>query len=257
MENPLVSIITPAYNSQKFIAFTIQSVQEQLYPHWEMLIIDDASTDNTCSLVEQFARTDARIKLISLKNNSGAGVARNRGIEEASGTYITFLDADDVWLPHKLQTQVGFMEENNAFVSFSSYSLMDEQGVPLHTTIKALPIVTYNKMLKSNYIGNLTGMYNAGVLGKMFMPLIRKRQDWGLWLGCIRKAGVAYGIPDSLACYRVRKDSISSNKWNLLAHNYIFYRKALNFGVLKSGVYLALFLMEHFFVKSRQTEKNT
>jgi hypothetical protein len=117
--------------------------------------------------------------------------------------------------------------------------------------------VTYKKMLRSNYIGNLTGIYNSKVLGKIYMPNIRKRQDWGLWLACLKKEGVAYGINESLAFYRIRKNSISSNKIKLLKHNYIFYRKVCNFNVLKTFFYLTLFLFEFFFVKSKFVVKST
>ncbi|GLB48129.1 glycosyltransferase family 2 protein [Neptunitalea lumnitzerae] len=258
MAKPLVSIITPTYNSEQFIEATIASVQKQTYPYWEMLIVDDASTDTTTAIISNYKRQDARIKFVALPTNKGAGYARNKAINMAKGHYIAFLDADDIWLPEKLKVQVKFMESHkDALVSFSSYQLMDEQGELMGVTIEALPEVSLGKMLKSNYVGNLTGMYNAKELGKIYMPLIRKRQDWGLWLSCIKKSGKAYGIPEVLAYYRIRKNSISSNKFNLLKHNYIFYRKALNFGILKSGTYLSRFLIEHFFVKSKQTKKHS
>ncbi|GLB52888.1 glycosyl transferase [Neptunitalea chrysea] len=258
MAKPLVSIVTPTYNSAKFISETIVSVQQQTYPYWELLVVDDASTDTTRQIVNDFKGKDTRIKLIELSSNKGAGYARNMAINEAQGHYIAFLDADDIWLPQKLKTQVTFMQQNpEVLVSFSSYELMNEDGSSKAIRIEALPKVTYNKMLKSNYVGNLTGMYNAKELGKVFMPLIRKRQDWGLWLSCIKVSGAAYGISETLARYRVRNGSISSNKMNLLKHNYIFYRKALNFGVLKSGVFLSRFLLEHFFVKTKQTKKHS
>ncbi|SFU27323.1 hypothetical protein SAMN05216480_101137 [Pustulibacterium marinum] len=253
MAKPLVSIITPTYNSEKFISETIQSVQNQTYPYWEMLIADDASSDDTRAIVSKFQQEDSRIKLIPLTKNRGAGYARNKAINMSSGRYIAFLDGDDCWKPEKLEKQVTLMEDKNITVCFSSYDLMDENSNPLGKTITALEEVDYAKMLKSNYVGNLTGMYNAEVLGKVYMPLIRKRQDWGLWLSCIKEAGKAVGILESLAYYRVRKDSISANKFNLLKHNYNFYRKALNFGVLKSSGYLTRFLIEHFLVKSKQT----
>lgn len=248
---PLVSIITPTYNSQSFITDTIHSILDQTYSNWELMIVDDASKDDTLAVVNAFT-TDPRIKIFSLKENKGAAVARNRGISEAKGDYITFLDADDLWKPHKLATQLDFMQKNAVQVSFSSYELIDEQGRPMHKKVKALPELTYKKLMKSNYVGNLTGMYDAGSLGKIYSPVLRKRQDWGLWLACIKKAGLGYGIAESLALYRVRKGSISSNKLEMLKYNYAFYRKALNFGTLKSLRMLCVFLWEHFFVKSRQ-----
>ncbi|NAS31637.1 glycosyltransferase [Flavobacteriaceae bacterium R38] len=251
----LVSIITPAFNSEAYIEETIQSVLNQTYGNWELLIVDDASADNTVKIVNRIAEKDPRIKLFELEVNSGAGIARNKAIEEAQGDFIAFLDADDLWKPEKLQKQLFFMEENNASVCYCSYELMDEDGNSLKSIVNALPHLNKNKMLKANYIGNLTGVYNAKILGKFYMPAIRKRQDWGLWLRCIEKSGRAYGINEVLASYRVRKDSISSNKFNLLKYNYLFYRKACKFGAFKSGIYLIRFLFEHFLVKSTYITK--
>lgn len=177
----------------------------------------------------------------------------NTAIENATGNYIAFLDADDLWKPEKLTKQIAFMQEKNIAVSFTSYELMDEQGKSLGKMIKALPKVNFSKMLKSNYVGNLTGIYNAEQLGKVYMPNIRKRQDWALWLTLIKKVGYAYSLEEPLARYRVRENSISSNKLNLLKYNYAIYRKALKFGAFKSGLYLIRFLIEHFFIKPQQT----
>lgn len=253
MRMPLVSIITPTYNSERFVAETIRSVLAQTYANWELLIVDDASSDETVSIVQQFAKQDDRIKLHTLQTNSGAAIARNTAIEMASGDYIAFLDADDLWKAEKLEKQIAFMQKNDIAVSFSSYELMDEAGNSLQKMIKALPKVNYSKMLKSNYIGNLTGMYDASKLGKVYMPNIRKRQDWALWLQLVHNVGYAYSLPEPLAIYRVRDNSISSNKLNLLKYNYAIYRKARNFGTFKSSIYLIRFLIEHFFIKPRQT----
>ena len=253
MHFDLVSIITPSYNSAIFITETIQSVLKQTYTNWELIIVDDASKDNTCAIVNEFIKKDVRIHFIKLGQNSGAGVARNKAIEHAKGTYITFLDADDLWKPHKLETQLKFMEKHKLSFTFSSYEQINETGTPLLKKIEALTVLDYNKLLKSNYVGNLTGIYNAEILGKIYMPEIRKRQDWVLWMRVIEKSGETKGIQESLAYYRVRKDSISANKFNLLKYNYIFYRKGLNFAPLKSVIYLIRFLVEHFFIKSKQT----
>ena len=247
----LVSIITPTFNSEKYIVETIQSVLNQTHTNWELLIIDDASTDNTLEIIEELKAKENRIKVFKFQTNVGAGTTRNKGIEEAQGDYIAFLDADDLWEPNKLEKQLKFMKENNVAVSYSSYSLIDEKGAALNKIVKALPYLDKRKIAKANYIGNLTGMYDAKVLGKIYMPTIRKRQDWGLWFRCIERADKAYGIDEVLARYRVRKHSISSNKLNLLKYNYLFYRKACNFGPLKSGIYLIRFLFEHFFIKSK------
>lgn len=253
MQQPLVSIITPTYNAENFIEATMQSVLAQSYANWEMIIIDDASSDTTVELLKKYQKADARFCHYVLKENSGAGVARNTAIEKATGKYIAFLDADDLWYPEKLSKQIAFMEANSYSVSFTSYELMDEEGNSLKKQVVALPKVDYSKMLKSNYIGNLTGIYNTETLGKVYMPKIRKRQDWALWLSLVKKAGFAYSIQEPLAKYRLREGSISSNKINLLKYNYNVYRKALKFGVLKSGLYLVRLLIEHFFIKTKQT----
>src|SRR5690606_13386425 len=183
------------------------------------------------------------IKLLKNTINSGAAISRNKGIEASQGDYIAFLDADDIWKPEKLEVQIKFMQAENCDVCFSSYEQIDETGKPLNKLVKALPELTYQKYLKSNYIGNLTGIYNAKVLGKIKVPDLRKRQDWLLWLAAIEKSGKpAKGIQESLAYYRVRNDSMSSNKINLLKHNYWVYRKGLGFSTLKSLWYMGIFL---------------
>lgn len=253
MHEPLVSVITPTYNTEAFISETIDSVRAQSYTNWEMVIVDDASSDTTVAILKKYAALDDRIKVHVLETNSGAAIARNTAIENASGSYIAFLDADDLWKPEKLTKQIAFMQEKNIAVSFTSYELMDEQSKSLGKMIKALPKVNFSKMLKSNYVGNLTGIYNAEQLGKVYMPDIRKRQDWALWLTLIKKVGFAYSLEEPLARYRVRENSISSNKLNLLKYNYAIYRKALKFGAFKSSLYLIRFLIEHFFIKPQQT----
>ena len=248
---PVVSIITATYNSAKYIGDTIESVLNQTHQYWELIIIDDASTDDTISIVKQYQKGNPKIHLLQNDNNSGAAVTRNRGVSYARGRYIAFLDGDDLWKPHKLAVQVSFMLENAIAVSYSSYEWIDETGSPLAVQIKALPELSSSKIEKSNYIGNLTGMYDTTIIGKIEAPLLRKRQDWGVWIFAIRKAGKAYGIPDSLAYYRVRQGSISSNKLDLIKYNYNVYRKALGYNMLKSSSKTLIFLLEHFFVKNK------
>lgn len=251
----MVSIITPSYNSEQFISDTIMSVINQTHKDWELIIVDDASTDNTCNIVLEFSKNDYRIKLIKQLKNLGTGVTRNTAIKATQGNYIAFLDSDDLWKPNKLETQLAYMKSKNTAICFSSYELINEYGKPLNKIIEALPKLTYQKQLKCNYIGNLTGIYNVDTLGKIYMPEIKKRQDWIMWLNAIKKSdSPAFGIKESLAYYRVRKDSISSNKLNLVTYNYNVYRKALGFSFLKSTRYLIVFLFEYFFVKSKQTK---
>lgn len=249
-----MSIITAIYNSEKFISDTILSVIEQTYTNWELILIDDNSQDKTLQKIKPFLLKNPKITLIKNNVNLGAAYTRNKGIEASKGNFIAFLDGDDVWKKNKLEVQLNFMEVNNCYVSFSSYEQIDETGKPLNKLVKAIPSLPYKKHLKSNYIGNLTGIYNAEVLGKIIAPNLRKRQDWLLWLAAIKKSGKpALGIEESLAYYRVRKNSMSSNKLELVKHNYWVYKKGLDFSTIKSTYYMLLFLIEHFFIKSKQT----
>jgi glycosyltransferase involved in cell wall biosynthesis len=252
---PLVSIITPMYNSEDFISESICSVQNQTYTNWELWLIDDCSSDKTISLVNQFIKDDSRIHLLQNKINSGAAISRNKGIEASKGAYIAFLDADDFWLPNKIVQQVAILNSGKADVCFSSYEQINEAGNPLHIKVEALSILSYKKLLKSNYVGNLTGMYNASVLGKITSPNLRKRQDWLIWLKAIETSGKpAIGIPETLAMYRVRENSMSANKFNLVKHNYWVYKKGLGYSTLQSLFKMIVFLKEHFFVKSKQNK---
>lgn len=240
------------HNSEDYISEAINSVINQAYSNWELILIDDKSEDKTLQTIKPFLKEFSNITLLKNETNLGAALTRNKGIIEAKGNYIAFLDADDLWKPHKLETQITFMETENCDVCFSSYDLIDEKGEPFNKRVTALKTLSYNKLLKSNYIGNLSGMYNANALGKITSPNLRKRQDWLLWLSAIKKSGKpAQGIPESLAYYRIRTDSMSSNKLNLVKHNYWVYKKGLGFSTLKSMYCMLVFLKEHFFVKAK------
>jgi glycosyltransferase involved in cell wall biosynthesis len=255
VDQPLVSIITPLFNAGKFINETISSILDQTYTNWEHIIVDDASTDASVMLAKRVINDDSRFKLVLLEQNRGAAYCRNYATEQARGEYIAFLDSDDLWHPQKLERQIQIMEEKHLFVTFTSYLHIDEHGNPLYKRIKALSTLSYSKQHRNNYIGNLTGIYSAGKLGKIFAPNIRKRQDWAVWLEAIRRNdGLAIGIQEDLAYYRIRQDSISSNKFDLLKYNFKFYRKHLRYSWLKSFFCLNMFLIEHFFVRPKQIE---
>ncbi|WP_424492823.1 glycosyltransferase family 2 protein [Salinimicrobium sp. GXAS 041] len=253
--SPVVSIVMPAYDASKFISESIDSVRAQTFADWELIIIDDASKDETNHLVKEYVQQDQRIKLHTLPVNQGAGFARNIGIKASEGDFISFLDADDLWKPHKLQAQLDFMRNHKLSMCYSSYELMDEEGRSLQEMVKALEKLTFSKLLKANYVGNLTGIYNAKELGKIYCPPIRKRQDWAMWLQTLKKAGEAKGILEPLATYRMRRGSISANKQEMLQYNYKVYRKVLKFSALKSSYWISRFLYEQFFVKSKQLVK--
>jgi glycosyltransferase involved in cell wall biosynthesis len=223
--NKLISIITPSYNSEKFVVQTLQSIIAQTYTHWELLIIDDCSTDSSTEVIQTFADKDCRIKFFKLSENGGAAFARNKGIKEAKGNFIAFLDSDDLWLPEKLEKQLAFMIQNNYNFTYTSYRIYNEVSKESRKTVLCTPRVNYQQLLYSNKIGCLTAMYNQDILGKIFMPTIRKRQDYALWLKILKKEKEAYGLQEILAVYRDRDHSLSNNKIEMLKWNWILYRE--------------------------------
>jgi len=250
--SPLVSVIMPSYNSSAYIEEAIKSVQKQTYKNWELWVIDDFSEDHTKERVENLMILDQRLRLIVNAENLGAGLSRNKGIDAANGAFIAFLDADDIWLPKKLQLQIDFMQQHDLAMTFASYLLMDDSGKQTGKMVKALPKLTYKKLLTSNYVGNLTGIYNVEKLGKIYAPLFRKRQDWALWISILEKIGETKAIDEVLASYRIRKDSISQNKFALLKYNFLIYYRFLDQGLFRSLNSMRIFLWEHFFVKKKQ-----
>ncbi|MEM7085948.1 MAG: glycosyltransferase family 2 protein [Bacteroidota bacterium] len=253
---PLVSIITPLFNAENYIAQTVQCVQKQSYSNWEHIIVNDASKDTSEEIVKSIAEKDPRVQLISLSENKGAAYARNHATELAQGDYIAFLDSDDLWHPEKLTKQIGFMLTHNCEVSYTSYLHINEAGKSLRKRVKALDQLPYKKQLRNNYIGNLTGIYQARTLGKILAPPIRKRQDWAVWLTAIEKSKKpALGLVEDLAYYRVRGGSISSNKLALIPHNFKFYRMHLGYSWGASVYRLLLFFWEYFVIRPRNIEK--
>lgn len=234
MAEKLVSIITPTYNCGKFIARTIESVLAQTYSNWEMIIVDDCSTDNTREVVEEYIKNDNRIKYVILEKNSGAAVARTRAMELAKGSYMAFLDSDDLWLPYKLQRQIGWMEENDYSFTCTAYDQIDEEDRPLGRVIKTVKKTDYNRLLLDCPVGNSSVVYNAEKMGKFRVPDIRKRNDDALWLQMLKKERYIMGMPDVLMRYRLRQNSVSSNKLTLIKYHWILYREIEHLGVLRS-----------------------
>ncbi|NBU81813.1 MAG: glycosyltransferase family 2 protein [Flavobacteriaceae bacterium] len=251
----LVSIITPTYNSEKFISATIQSVQNQTYSNWELIIIDDCSSDNTVEIINNKIKLDSRIKLHSLNENKGTGVARNLGITVSKGSYISFLDSDDLWKPNKLERQLDFMKENNLAFTFSFYECIDESGISLNIRKEAPSPTTYNKLFFCNYIGNSTVIYNVEILGKIPINQIRKRQDWMLWLTIVKKIKLAQPLPEVLAYYRARKNSISSSKMELLKYNFNVYYKFHRMNYFTSLGCFMLFVFTQLIIKPCYSKK--
>ena len=234
--NPLVSIITPNYNAALFIAETIKSVQNQTYTNWELIIVDDCSTDNSVSIIKDFQKKDARIKLIELNKNVGPAIVRNEGIKIAKGTYLTFIDSDDIWLPEFIEISKKSIVKSEGFV-FASYHRFNEDLEPKYKDFIVPTKVNYSDILKSNSISCLTAFINIDKLDKLFMPEVLYRQDMGLWLKYLKKIDFAIGILEPMAIYRIRKKSHSRNKLNLIKHQWNFYRNIAELSVLFSGYY--------------------
>ena len=236
---PLVSIITPAHNAESSIRHCVSSVLRQGFQDWELIVIDDASTDATGDLAQDHASRDARVRLISLATNGGAAVARNAGIRQARGRYIAFLDSDDAWDSHKLESQLAFMQAREAALVFSAYRKVDDAGRELGV-VGVPERAGYRDLLKTNYIGCLTAMYDTQRLGKVEMPLIRKRQDLALWLKIIKLTGEpAWGQPEVLATYMVRRGSVSADKQSAAAYQWRVYREVEALSLPISGYYFA------------------
>lgn len=238
MTQNLVSIITPAYNSDKYIDKTIKSVLAQTYPYWEMIIIDDCSCDDTAKIVLSYVSKDPRIRYKKLEVNSGAAVARNTAMSMATGRFIAFLDSDDLWLPEKLSTQIKFMEEQDYKFSCTDYEQIDGNGNLLNKVIRCKKKANYGRVLLDCPIGNSTVMYDVSQMGKFEVPNIRKRNDDALWLRMLKSEQYIYGLNQILVQYRVRHDSISANKFQLIKYHWILYRKIENLNIIRSLFYI-------------------
>jgi glycosyltransferase involved in cell wall biosynthesis len=251
----LVSIITPTFNAEKFIRATIESVQNQSYQNWEMILVDDASTDKTIAIIKEFAQKDNRIKLTELSKNSGNGFARNVALEKAIGKYIAYLDADDLWFPMKLEKQIQFLKTNNLPFTFSFYDCIDEEGNSLTRRVEAPLELTYDQLFFCNYVGNLTAIYDADFFGKVVIEATQKRQDWRLWLTILKQIEVTKPVPEILALYRIRKDSISASKFKLIKHNFGVYREFHGFNFVFSVLLMTRFLFTQLIIKPRYIKK--
>lgn len=236
----LVSIITPSYNSSRFISTTIKSVLAQTYKNWEMIIVDDQSSDNSNKIIEDYIKQDNRIKIVKLEKNVGPANARNRGIKEAKGKYIAFLDSDDIWVSQKLSKQIRFMQENSLSLTYSAYETIDEEDKYINKRM-VKDYITYNDMLKSNWIGNLTGIYDCEKIGKYYMDNVG-HEDYTLWLRIMKDIRYTKGLNEVLARYRILSLSLSSNKLKSLTWTWNIYRNIVGLNIFKSSYYFIHYL---------------
>ncbi|MBR5910561.1 MAG: glycosyltransferase family 2 protein [Bacteroidales bacterium] len=215
----------PCYNMEKFIAYTIQSVQGQTYPHWELLIVDDASTDKTAEIVKNIQNQDDRIHFIIKSKHSGIADTRNQCLNMAKGRFLAFLDADDLWHPGKLEQQLQFMTERNIGFSYSSYDCVDEAGKSLEKIVKATGNLNYEAYLRNTIIGCSTIMIDKTIVGEVIVPNFRTSEDTATWLNILKKGFLAYAIDQPLTSYRIRQHSASSNKLKASTDLWRVYRQ--------------------------------
>lgn len=236
--NELISIIIPTYNSEKYLSASINSVKNQTYQNWELLIIDDCSTDTSVCIVREAMKHDKRIKLFKNQQNEGAAVTRNKGIKESKGRYICFLDADDLWDKDKLMKQINFMKKMKCSFSYTDYEFTDSNGIPNKKIVNVPNKINYKQSLKNTTIFTSTVMFDLALLSKndIYMPNIRRGQDTATWWKVLKKVEYAYGINEVLSYYRRTDNSLSSNKIVALKRTWNLYRN-----VEKIGIFLSLY----------------
>ncbi len=226
--NELVSIIVPVYNLEKFIRETMDSVLAQTYSHWELLLVEDGSSDGTEKAITDYIREkrEDRIRLIRQPSNQGAARARNRGLREAAGRYIAYLDGDDLWEPEKLEHELRFMEEKGAAFAFTGYEFADEHGAGLGKVVRVPATLTYKQALSNTTIFTTTVMFDTERIPAelLEMPLV-KSEDTALWWKVLRMGYTAYGLDENLARYRRAGRTLSSNKLEAIRRIWNLYRK--------------------------------
>jgi teichuronic acid biosynthesis glycosyltransferase TuaG len=226
-QEPLVSIIMPAYNSEKHIAEAIESVQSQTFSNWELLITDDCSTDETASVVKKISCNDSRIKYVKQSSNQGAAIARNASLNRAKGRFIGYLDADDIWFPEKLEDQITFMKKGGYAFSCASYTVIDEEGKALGRTVTMPDSLDRWGFLTHNYLQTVGIMVDLDIVDRslLYMPNIRRRQDAATWLQILSAGYSCHGISKVLCGYRRVSGSLSSNKIKAIRGMWYFYRQ--------------------------------
>lgn len=237
---PLVSIITPMYNSEKYIGETIESVLNQTYKNWEMVIVNDCSTDRGPEIVKEYQKKDSRIKFYNNEKNKGVSETRNKGIKLAKGKYIAFLDSDDLWKKEKLEKQVNFMEDNDVILSYTAYEKMNEDGSK-RGIIEVPTKLDYKELLKNCLIGLLTSMYRKEDL-KEFRFINSKSEDYIFWLGILKRIKYAYGIQEPLAKYRVLNNSRSSDKIDIVKFHWHIYKNIEKLNIFSAIYYYLIYI---------------
>ena len=224
--NDLVSIIMPSYNTAKYIAAAIVSVQNQTYTNWELVVVDDYSTDDTDKVVKPLL-SDARIRYLKNEKNSGAAVSRNRALRESKGKWIAFLDSDDIWVPEKLEKQIRFMEQNGYAFTYTDY-MIQLNGTWLPYIYTGPSVVNRRKMYDYCYFSTITVMYDREKIGLIQIENLRKNNDYAMWLQVIEKSD-CYRLPECMSYYIKHEGSVSSGKkWKLIKWHYKLFHDGLH-----------------------------
>lgn len=251
----LVSVIMPTYNCGRFIAESISSVLAQTYTRWELLIVDDCSTDNTADLVASF--NDPRIRYQRNAQNEGAALTRNRALREAKGRYIAFLDADDLWAPEKLEHQIAFMQQHGYAFSYHNYVEIDEQSRSLGVLVSGRKKVGKWGMMSCCWPGCLSVMYDAKVVGLLQIPDIRKNNDSAMWLQAIQKTD-CYLLQESLGSYRRRTGSITpTSVWKKIGWHYILFRQGAGMNPIAASFWMCVNILGNSYKKLRYVKRYT
>lgn len=247
MDTQLVSIITPVYNSERFLSQTIESVLGQTYTNWEMLIINDGSTDRSEEIANEYALKDARIKVFS-QPNSGCAAARNNGIRRAEGRYIALLDADDLWENYFLESQLQLLKDKHCQLVFGAHKRINENNEEVLQPFHPPEHITYNELLKTCVISCLTGLYDTVPYGKFYLreEFRSLRDDYIYWLEILKHSGTAYSNSAILGSYRMSATSVSRNKLKVIRPQYLVYRRVVGLNVIASLYYLANWAIRGF-----------
>jgi len=238
---PLISVIMPAYNAERYIVAAIRSVQAQTYTNWELLVIDDGSTDETCQIVRRLAEEDARICLYENPENLGTARTRNRGLDLSRGAYIALLDSDDLWLPEKLEKQYSLAQRESADIVYSSYALIDEHDQPLCKDYLVPEHADLSQMLKNNVIGCSTVLLSAGAMSQFRFSGEYYHEDYALWLRMLQTGKKAAGIRAVCVKYRVHAGGRAANKVQSARQRWIIYRSLLKLSIPRSVYYLGCY----------------
>lgn len=243
MNKDLISIVIPVYNAEKYIDETIKSIIDQTYQNWELLLVDDCSKDKSKEIISKYTKIDHRIRYYLQEKNGGPALARNRGIAEAKGEFICFLDADDLWVKDKLEIQYKFMKDNKYAFSFTGYEFANGEGIPNGKRVIVPEKISYKQALKNTTISTCGVMFNMNILTKedIYMPNV-KSEDTACWWKVLKKVEFAYGIPKVMFYYRRNSGTLSANKFEAIKRIWYLYRKVEKINIISSTYYFICYM---------------